>query len=145
MHQCCHQTAGHISDGSPRPVVSLTHLLLAYLFVGIRARRAVGDNSQWSIWPAVNAGKTLGCMMLLAGRRVPRSTTANGIRSASVRAWRKGQGSSKVHVPYQDHKLTQLLKQSFTLREACTIVIATMSCIKCGHRTCVEDFAPLSV
>ena len=56
-------------------------------------------------------------------------------------------GSSKVHVPYRDHKLTQLLKQSFTLREACTIVIATMSpssadtehTLRTLHHSCLMD------
>ena len=34
---------------------------------------------------------------------------------------------AKVHIPFRDHKLTQLLKQSFTQADASTIVIATIS------------------
>ncbi len=34
---------------------------------------------------------------------------------------------AKVHIPFRDHKLTQLLKQSFTQDDASTIVIATIS------------------
>lgn len=34
---------------------------------------------------------------------------------------------AKVHIPFRDHKLTQLLKQSFTQADASTIVISTIS------------------
>jgi kinesin family protein 2/24 len=56
-------------------------------------------------------------------------------------------GATKVHVPYRDNKLTQLLKQTFTLKEASTIVIATISptsadtehSLRSLHHSCLMD------
>ena len=54
---------------------------------------------------------------------------------------------AKVHVPYRDNKLTQLLKQSFTRADASTIVISTISpssadtehTLTTMHHSCLMD------